>query len=211
MYTSRPRFELIAPYRSYLIAATVLFTIGIVLGVMAVIYYPEVIQEILAAVEEQLKQLGQDIFAGTLASGIWTLFLHNLRAVAVMAALGLLLGAYPVFTLLVNGAVIGVTGVLFTQQASLAGFLAGIIPHGIFEIPALLLGASLGLRLGLAPLFNRNKSPFIPPKPNAWRGYRRELLQGIGIMIMCVGLLGIAAVIEVAITPKVMALFGAGI
>lgn len=209
MYAPRPR--LLARYHGYLIAATVLFVIGILLGIAAAIYYPELIQQAIAQLEEQLRRLGEDIFTAKLSQGIWILFLHNLRALAMIAILGLILGIYPAFAMLLNGLIIGVVGVLSVAASSLAGFLAGIVPHGILEIPALLIGASVGLRLGLAPLFNRKSSPFSAPKPNAWQGYRQELAAASKLLVICAVLLLFAAIIEVAITPLVMGLFGLGI
>ncbi len=209
MYAPRPK--LLARYRGYLIAATILFIVGILLGITAAIYYPELIQQAITQLEEQLRRLGEDIFTAKLGQGIWILFLHNLKALVMIAVLGLILGIYPAFAMLLNGLIIGVVGVMSVAASSLAGFLAGIVPHGIFEIPALLIAASIGLRLGLAPLFNRKSSPFAAPKPNAWQGYRHELVAAGKLLIVCAALLLVAAFVEVAITPLVMGLFGLGI
>lgn len=211
MYAPRPR--LLTWYRSYLIAATILFAIGILLGVTAAIYYPELIQQAVEQLEEQLRRLGEDIFTSGLSQGIWILFLHNLRALGMIAVFGLVLGIYPAFAMLLNGLIIGVVGVisLETKTTTIIGFLAGIVPHGILEIPALLIGASIGLRLGIAPLFSRKTSRFATPKPNAWQGYRQELAAAFKLLVVCAGLLLLAAIIEVAITPLVMGLFGLNI
>ncbi|HBK86452.1 MAG TPA: hypothetical protein DDZ53_10525 [Firmicutes bacterium] len=208
MNITRP--GLLSRYRSYLIAATVLFVVGILLGITLSIYYPELIQQAVTQIEEQLRRLGQDVFQSKFSQGVWILFLHNLRALGLIAVLGLLLGIYPVFAMLFNGLIIGVVGVMSMQTTTIAGFLAGIVPHGILEIPAILLGASLGLRLGIAPLFSRKKSPFATPKPNAWQGYRRELAAGLRLLVLCTALLFLAAIIEVGITPHIMALFTPG-
>jgi len=202
MYATRPK--LLTPYRGYLAAATLLFVAGILLGVVAAIYYPEVIQQAMSLLEEQLRRLGEDIFQNQLGQGIWILFLHNLRALALIALLGLVLGIYPIFAMLLNGLIIGVVGAVTTSATSLPAFLAGIIPHGILEIPAILIGAAIGLRLGLAPLFKRRSSPFATPKPNSWQGYREELAMAFRLLIVCAGLLLVAAGIEVAITPRIM-------
>lgn len=206
-----PRQGLLTRYRSYLIAATVLFVVGILLGVILSIYYPELIQQAVTQLEEQLRRLGQDIYQSQFSQGVWILFLHNLRALGVISILGLLLGIYPAFAMLLNGLIIGVVGVMSLQTTTIMGFLSGIVPHGIFEIPALLLGASLGLRLGIAPLFGRKSSPFTARKPSAWQGYRREFAAGLKLLVLCTALLFIAAIIEVGITPRIMALFRVGV
>ncbi len=205
MYATRPK--LLTPYRRYLLAAALLFVVGILLGVYAAIYYPELIQQAMAQLQEQLQRLGESIFTSQLGQGIWVLFLHNLRAAVLIALVGVVLGIYPTFTMLLNGLIIGVVGVITVRATSLTAFLAGILPHGIFEIPAIVIGAGIGLRLGLAPLFNRQRSPFATPKPNAWQGYRSELANAFKLLIICAGLLLVAAIVEVAITPRLMGLF----
>ena len=195
-------------YRNYIRVATFLFALGIVLGIIAAIYYPDIIQQALHSVGQQLESLGRDIFAGSLGQGIWILFLHNLRALLLIAGMGLLLGIYPVFAMLVNGLLIGVVAVMTTQSSSLMAFLAGIVPHGIFEIPALLIGAGVGLRLGIGPWRNRKRNPYSLSQPaNAWQGYRYELASGVQVMLICVLLLLVEAVIEVSITPRLITLF----
>lgn len=205
MYATRPK--LLTPYRGYLVAAALLFVTGILLGAYTAVYHPELIQEAMALLEEPLRRLGEEIFQGELSQGIWTLFLHNLRTLALVPVLGLVLGIYPVFSLLANGLVIGVVGAVTTSTASLPAFLAGIIPHGVLEIPAILIAGAVGLRLGLAPIFRRKSSPFAAPQPNAWQGYRQELALALRVILLCAVLLLIAAVIEVAITPRIIALF----
>ena len=90
MNITRP--GLLSRYRSYLIAATVLFVVGILLGITLSIYYPELIQQAVTQIEEQLRRLGQDVFQSKFSQGVWILFLHNLRALGLIAVLGLLLG-----------------------------------------------------------------------------------------------------------------------
>lgn len=209
MYAPQPR--LLTRYRKYILVATILFVAGIIIGVAASLYYPTLIKEAITLLEQELARLAKDVFTSSPSRGIMTLFLHNVRAVIMVAALGIILGIYPIFAMLLNGLIIGVVGIFSAPYTGLIGFLAGIVPHGIFEIPALLIGAGLGLRLGLAPLFNRRTSPFASPRPNAWQGYGNELGGASKILLYCIGLLLIAAVIEVTVTPRVMQLFGLGI
>lgn len=78
------------------------------------------------------------------------LFANNLRA----AGMGLLAGMVPfiflpALVLLVNAAVIGAvlafTGGMGADVGSL--ILRGILPHGVFELPAVLLSCAMGLCL----------------------------------------------------------------
>jgi len=205
MFTAYRR--LLPRYRNYLLTATLLFALGLGLGVMAVIYYPEAIEQAFRLIGEQLEQLGKDILESPLGQGILILFWHNLRAVLLVAIIGLALGVYPAFSMLFNGLIIGVVGVLSVQNSSLATFLAGILPHGVFEIPALLLGAAIGLRLGLGPLVARKRSTFASPGLTTWQGYGQELRDALVMLSLVVLLLAVAAAIEVGITPLVIKMF----
>lgn len=205
MFTAYRR--LLPRYRNYLLTATLLFAVGLGLGVVAVIYYPEAIEQAFRLIGEQLEQLGKDILESPLGQGILILFWHNLRAVLLVAIIGLALGVYPAFSMLFNGLIIGVVGVLSVQNSSLATFLAGILPHGIFEIPALLLGAAIGLRLGLGPLVARKRSTFASPGLTTWQGYGQELRDALVMLSLVILLLAVAAAIEVGITPLVIKMF----
>lgn len=188
-------------YKRYLLAASLLFILGTALGVYLAVAQPELIANAMALVFEHLEDLGRDIFDAPQPSGIMRLFTHNLRAFLLMAVLGLALGVYPAFGLLVNGVVIGVAAVLMhAQTGSLTVFLAGVLPHGVLEIPAIILGAALGLRLGLGPLFARHGE-------RSWQGYRTELTDAAKVLLFGAALLFLAAIIEVSITPNIMALF----
>jgi uncharacterized membrane protein SpoIIM required for sporulation len=73
-------------------------------------------------------------------------FAANNTAVAVSSAMsGLALGVPSAVALLFNGAVIG--GLARLEVAPLA-LLAFVVPHGVVEIPALVVAGALGLSLG---------------------------------------------------------------
>jgi len=95
---------------------------------------------------DQFRQLG---FFST--SGVFTILWHNLRAVIIAMLLGC-------FTLGVAGALILMLPMIiigfFTGLVSLAGISpitvlsASLMPHGIFEIPALILAGAAILQVG---------------------------------------------------------------
>lgn len=198
---------LLSRYRNYVWAAALLLSLGILLGVLATLYYPQTIEKALQMVGEELQRLGKDILSSPLGQGILILFWHNLQALLLITVLGLALGVYPAFAMLFNGLIIGVVGALSVQNSSLAVFIAGILPHGIFEIPALIIGAAIGLRVGIGPLVARPRSPFASPSNRTWRGYGPELHDAVILLSLCVILLAVAAIIEVGVTPRVMGLF----
>ena len=128
---------------------------------------------------------------------------NNLRATLVAAALGIVPFVYlTVLPLAMNAAVIG--AVLAASSAMGAGLwqmvVLGLLPHGVFELPAILLGMAMGLRLcaGL--------SAAIRKKPGAPRP--EELLPQLvrQYVCFCLPLLTVAAVVETFVTPVLMGL-----
>ena len=74
--------------------------------------------------------------------------------VAIMAfAGGMTFGVLTVYAMLMNGAMIGVLGAMFTQAGAGLPFLALIAPHGALELPAIVIAGGAGLKIGGALLF----------------------------------------------------------
>lgn len=98
-----------------------------------------------------------------------------------------------------NGFVIGNISHTMILESSLSFVLVGLIPHGIVEIPTLLLCSAMGMGLGYS-LINRLRG----------RGsLRLELVRAMKLFVTRVlPLIVLAAVIEVTISPFLMTLFG---
>ena len=109
------------------------------------------------------------------------IFLNNVLTCFLNIVLGPLLAIAPLASVVFNGGLIG----CLAQKEGLIIFI-GIIPHGIFEIPALLLSAAIGLRMGREVLKNRGE-----------RDLEGEIRRGLrGFLVLILGLLLIAAAIE---------------
>jgi stage II sporulation protein M len=61
---------------------------------------------------------------------------------------GIALGLFPVIFLLANGAALGFVLSASMRSRGVLTALLAILPHGIFELPAILLATSMGLLLG---------------------------------------------------------------
>jgi uncharacterized membrane protein SpoIIM required for sporulation len=126
---------------------------------------------------------------------------HNLRAVAVILLLGLFsFGVLGTLIFLLNtgviGAVVGLEGALGTSPLKLVAF--GILPHGIFEIPALILSSAAVLYIGIAlvtPRSQRTLGEVLIETIADW------MKIGIGLVLP---LLTIAAVVETWVTPVLL-------
>ena len=130
------------------------------------------------------------------------IFLNNLQAALLIFLGGATFGVLTLFILTTNGIVIGVVWHMMQDEGGVVGFLVGILPHGIFEIPALLIAGGLGLLLA-EELYHELKG----------RGDAGQVAQGLGrtFLLIVIPLLAVAAIIESFITPQLlnMVLFGA--
>jgi uncharacterized membrane protein SpoIIM required for sporulation len=147
-------------------------------------------------------QLAENLEGLTLlsAGGIPIIFLHNLRVVLLATLIGLFTyGVVGILVIMLPFVVIGfflgtVSGVGVAPLDLLAGF---IIPHGIFEIPAILLAGAAILRMGghLASSSDGKKIS---------EGVLSTLADWAKIVIgLIIPLLIIAAVIEALVTPEI--------
>jgi stage II sporulation protein M len=87
-----------------------------------------------------------------------SLFLHNALICALMALLGIALGVITLLLVFDNGLMIGLIGTIAVDRSGLPVTLAALLPHGIIEIPAMMLSSAIGLYLGycvLLTLFGR--------------------------------------------------------
>jgi uncharacterized membrane protein SpoIIM required for sporulation len=131
--------------------------------------------------------------------GVGLVFLHNLRAIALASLLGIF--SFGVLGLLILTLPFGLIG-YFTATAAKTGFsawrflLGFVIPHGVLEIPAIILSGALIIRLGLT-LVTPNQDYSIG---EAWI---RSLADWTRMTLLVVApLLLLAAVLEVFVTPQ---------
>ncbi len=127
------------------------------------------------------------------------LFGNNLRAMVFSVLYGFIPFLYlPALSLGVNAMLIGVLTSLMQGRWLLLA--AGLIPHGVFEIPALFLSLAAGLCLckNINTYIRRNE-----------KGVMRPLLLNIlrVMLLLLVPLLALAAVMEAYVTPLAMQLF----
>ena len=133
---------------------------------------------------------------------VLSLFLHNLETAAVAILFGVLPALHlPALFLGVNALVLGFSGAYYVQNGlSFLAYLAGILPHGLFEIPALCLAFASGLYLCTS-------------MTSAWMG-RSKGTVGTAVrqillvyLLLVVPLTAAAAVVECYVTPLLLRLF----
>lgn len=85
----------------------------------------------------------------------WFIFKNNLSVALFTMMLGIFLGIFPIINIMTNGILLGY---VYSRTVDVSGYSSIwlLVPHGIFELPAIFISLGLGLRLGFF-VFSRNK------------------------------------------------------
>lgn len=80
---------------------------------------------------------------------LWFIFSNNVTSAVTSLFLGAILGIFPLFNALFNGTILGY---VYSKAVPIAGYLViwRLLPHGIFELPAIFISLGLGLHLGMS-------------------------------------------------------------
>ncbi|MGG1635994.1 stage II sporulation protein M [Paenibacillus sp. MCAF9] len=202
MFKWRLIWEHFKQMNPYIAFGSILFLAGMVIGGTNPAFR--------AFLDEQLKGLGQlaemidDSKNPTLTMMIF-IFLNNAVKSILVMYLGALFGVLPFFFLVVNGMMIGY---LLKTTAELHGggyvmelIVKGLLPHGILEIPAIIIACAYGMRFGVlifkavgSLVFARSKTG------NISRELESFVVRTVPVMVILTITLLIAAVIESTIT-----------
>lgn len=157
---------------------------------------PESISNLTQGVREtpRFAQLGASLT-------VPSLFVHNTRAVAAILLAGLFsFSVLGILFYLLNmgliGGVLALFALLGVSPVSL--FFTGLLPHGMFEIPALMLGGASVLRIGVVLVAPQAGKSMGEVTIDLLADWARVFL---GVIVP---LLAVAAVIETYITPRLL-------
>ena len=137
------------------------------------------------AQEEQAKI---DRLSGGKGSFSGYLMTHNIRVSLMTFSMGLTWGLGTIISLFYNGAILGAVCLDYIRDGQIV-FLAGwLLPHGVIEIPAILLSGQGGFILASA-LIGRGNSQSLKERLRSSWGDLTTLLGGMGIMLVWAGLI----------------------
>jgi stage II sporulation protein M len=177
--------------RFYILFSLLIFLFAIVLGWTGAKVAPEESKEIL---EEMEKLLGPIVEI----SSFWQflcVFLNNALTAFSAILFGVAFGIFPLLCVFTNGEILGILAFLSHETLSIPMFLTGILPHGIIEIPVLILAGAAGIKIGkivIDRIFSKKKVEI-----------KKELSSALGLFLkILLPLLLIAAAIEIFITPE---------
>ncbi|MHA6481112.1 stage II sporulation protein M [Paenibacillus sp. strain BS8-2] len=188
--------------------AAVLFIAGIVVGASNPAFH--------SFLDSQLAALGQLVDTVEKAENktlamIVVIFLNNAIKSIMIIFLGAFFGVLPFIFLVVNGMVIGYLVERVSQAPdSISVFdlvVKGLLPHGIIEIPAIIVACAYGIRFGVLVLrllgnllFARNKVRGIGDE------FTHFIIRIVPIIIILTIALLIASVIESTFTGWLLSL-----
>ncbi len=180
-------------YKWWLFLAIGLFCGGMVLGFLT----PTSTTNLLSNDVENLQNM-LDIMSGLPKWAIFIfIFVKNVSAILISFALSPILCVVPAMALLINGGLLGWVAVSIIHEKSMGFLLAGLLPHGILEIPAFIMGEAAAFSFGAAvitALLQKDKRD--QPITN--------LRQNLKYIVVAVMLLLPAAIIETYITPGLL-------
>jgi stage II sporulation protein M len=178
-------------YRWWLILAAVLLAIGIAAGILTPVW----------ATVPAVLQATFEVYGSTLAPysilTVLAIFIKNAIAIVISFALSPLLCLVPLAALLVNGWLIGFVVLTVARDTSPGYVMAALLPHGIFELPALVIGEAAAFTFGVSVILSlsgkRNKETFLA-----------DTRTGLKFLLVSIILLIPGALIEAYVTPTLL-------
>jgi stage II sporulation protein M len=119
---------------------------------------------------------------------IFFILQNNMQSALFSIILGIGIAIFPLISIAMNGTIMGY---VLARTSEIAGFTSWwrILPHGIFELPAIFISFGLGIKLGFA-IFTKNSGLEI----------KERFYQSMNAFLMVIlPLLIIAAIIEGAL------------
>lgn len=161
----------------------ILVIVGIFFLFTLIGYFIPAPSEISALISNYIKDVVNQIASLSWIQLISFIFFNNAKSSFFGLVLGILFGIFPIFVSIFNGYILGFVS---NESVKTSGILIlwKLLPHGIFELPAVFI--SLGLGLKLATMLLDKKRKFGESFINALRVF----------LFVVVPLLIIAAIIE---------------
>ena len=123
------------------------------------------------------------------------IFFNNAIKSFAVVALGFFFGIIPILFIAINGILLGLTASVIIKGQGIVHLLVGILPHGVLEVPALLIASAYGVQLGRRYYFKlRYKYPFTPAFYQAMKNTAKYVLP----------LLLVASLIETFLTTALL-------
>jgi uncharacterized membrane protein SpoIIM required for sporulation len=178
----------------YFALAVVVTVLGCALGGLAVHYDPASVDVLLPA--DYLRNPGQHVHEEEQGQGqalnstqkeaafSAQLIRHNIEVSLLAAALGVTFGIGTALLLFENGLLLGAVAVRYTQQGFGLFLAAWLLPHGVFEIPSILIAGQAGFYLARL-LLHRREDRNVRQSMREWL----VLVAGLAMMLAWAGIM----------------------
>lgn len=177
----------------YILAATAILILSIITGLLTPLRLAD-------STIEELKQILQPLGTLNTPTLFFIIFLNNAVKALGAILLGILLGLPSIFFIGANGFILGLVVSALKTNVGYGLIVGSLAPHGIIEIPLLVLSTSLGLSIGMESLKYLMKQNSIVKTQIGLsiKLYTKWILTGLIF----------AALIEVFLTPLIVSLLG---
>lgn len=182
----------------YVWAAVLVFAVSLYMGFANADQFMNYMRAQIEGIQGIVENIqGKDHFQWWLFAVI---FLNNAIKTVLVVLAGALLGLPPIVFLVINGLLLGFLFANKSPHVTYGDMLLAIVPHGIIEIPALLLGAAYGIRLGWL-ILQFMISLAVPGRRKQAVADLKEFFERLPALIaVLIGALLLAAVVESTLT-----------
>lgn len=188
-------------FKKILLICAAGFLLSAVIGVVVGLLFPQVVIDTVNSFSQTVAESGIENPDGSYSA--LGFIAHNWSAMLTSACYGFIPFLFlPVISIFSNGFLMGIMAALYIMtKTSLVVYFAGLFPHGVFELPAMILSDACGiyLCLSLVKLICRSffREPFVDVLSNSLR-----------VMLLLVAPATIiAGFLEAYVTPWFMSLF----
>ncbi|MCK4592384.1 stage II sporulation protein M [Candidatus Parcubacteria bacterium] len=178
--------------KKYILFSSYVFIIAVFCGYVIAQNYPSETQMLI----EEMKSMFLFEEEVTSLQLFFFIFENNVSKLFVILPLGIFAGLIPLLSVFANGLILGVFAQVVSGEISWIFFFLGIIPHGIIEIPVLIISSAIGIRIGKVAvwrLFSRKES------------LKEEFIKALKFFVLIlIPLLFVAALIEAFLTTLLL-------
>lgn len=167
--------------KSYLLILTLIFATSFLAGILA----PASIRKDATNAFQYVVENYRGLEGGKL---FFSILLQNVMVSILILISGVLIGIFPILSIGSNGFFLGVIYRQAAEGASYSRAALKVLPHGIFEIPALLLSASYGLWLGVAVVRRIRGNESTPIRFHIEHAFRRYFAIVFPLLIVAAGI-----------------------
>lgn len=178
----------------YFALALMITLLGCTFGGLAVRYDPAAVDVLLPAdylrnpgerVHQEEKGKGERLNSTQIEAAFSAqLIKHNIQISLLAAALGVTFGIGTALLLFENGVLLGAVVVRYTQQGFGLFMTAWLLPHGVFEIPSILIAGQAGFYLARL-LLHRRENRDVRQSMREWL----VLIAGMAMMLVWAGIM----------------------